>query len=186
MASVDSIGSETESKMKKTLDNLRKEFSRVRTGRASPALLDGLMVEYYGAPTPVNQVASISVPDARTIAIQPWEKSMVGPIEKAVQASNLNLNPQSDGNIIRLPIPPLSSERRAELAKTCKRIGEDQKVAIRNVRRESNERLKKAEKAKEITEDDSKRMMDDIQQLTDRYVKMVDEQIETKEKEIME
>lgn len=186
MASVDNLQAETESKMKKTLENLRKEFSRIRTGRASPALLEGLTVDYYGSPTPVSQVASISVPDPRTLAIQPWEKSMVGPIEKAVMASTLDLNPQTDGNLIRLPIPPLSSERRAELVKTCKRIAEEQKVAVRNIRRDSNDRLKKAEKAKEVSQDESKKLMDEIQKLTDRYVAAVDEQLSVKEKEIME
>jgi ribosome recycling factor len=186
MAGIDALLSETESKMKKTIDNLRREFSRIRTGRASPALLDGISVDYYGSSTPVNQVASISVPDPRTIAIQPWEKSMVGPIEKAIQASNLDLNPQSDGNIIRLPIPPLSSERRADLVKQCKRIAEEQKVAIRNIRRESNERIKKAEKAKEVTEDDATKRVAETQKLTDRYIALVDEQVGVKEKEILE
>jgi len=186
MAGIDTLHAETETKMKKTIENLRREFSRIRTGRASPALLDGLMVDYYGTSTPVSQVASISVPDPRTIAIQPWEKSMVGPIEKAIQASTLDLNPQSDGNIIRLPIPPLSSERRADLVKNCKRVAEEQKVAIRNIRRESNERVKKAEKAKEITEDDSKKRSEAVQKLTDRYIVMVDELVAVKEKEVLE
>jgi len=186
MAGIDTLQADTETRMKKTIENLRREFARIRTGRATPALLDGLTVDYYGTSTPVSQVASISVPDPRTIAIQPWEKSMVGAIEKAVLASNLDLNPQSDGNIIRLPIPPLSSERRAELAKSCKRIAEEQKVAVRNIRRESNERVKKAEKAKEITEDDSKKRSDAIQKLTDRYVVMIDWMVGVKEKEILE
>lgn len=186
MGSVDNLQQETEQKMKKAIESLRREFMRIRTGRASPTLLDGIMVDYYGSQTPVNQVANISVPDPRTIAIQPWEKSMVAIIEKAVLASNLDLNPQSDGNIIRLPIPPLSSERRADLVKTCKRISEEQKVAIRNVRRDANERLKKAEKAKEVTEDDSKKRTDEIQKLTDKFIVMVDEQLSIKEKEILE
>jgi len=182
---MDAIHAETEGKMKKVLENLRREFQRIRTGRASPAILDGMMVDYYGSPTPLNQVANISVPDPRTIAIQPWEKSMVAVIEKAVLASSLDLNPVSDGNVIRLPIPPLSSERRAELVKNCKKIAEDQKVSVRNIRRDSNERLKKSEKAKEITQDDSKKKQDDIQKLTDRYIILVDEQLAVKEKEIL-
>lgn len=186
MASVDNLHADTESRMNKTLDNLNKEFGRVRTGRATPALLDGLTVEYYGTQTPISQVASISVPDPRTVAVQPWEKSMVGTIEKAILASNLDLNPVSDGNMIRLPIPPLSSERRADLVKTCKKIGEEQKVAIRNIRRDANDQLKKAEKAKEITQDDSKKMMEEVQKLTDSFVTKVDEQLAEKEAEILE
>jgi ribosome recycling factor len=172
--------------MKKTLENFGRELSRIRTGRASPALLDGFMVDYYGSPTPINQVASVSTPDPRTIAIQPWEKSMVPVIEKAVQASNLDLNPVSDGNIVRLPIPPLSSERRSELVKSCKKIAEEQKVAIRNIRRDGNEALKKAEKDKEITQDEHKKKSEEIQKLTDRYVALIDERLAEKEKEILD
>lgn len=186
MSVISSIHSETQSKMQKALDSLKKDFSRVRTGRASAALLDGITVEYYGSPVPVNQVASISVPDPRLITIQPWEKSMIGPIEKAVQGSDLGLNPQSDGNQVRLPIPPLSEERRQDLFKSCKRIAEEKKVAIRNIRRDSNEKLKKSEKAKEITQDEQKREMGEIQKLTDEFVKAIDDQLSLKEAEIME
>jgi ribosome recycling factor len=183
---IESLYADTEAKMKRTLENLRKEFSRIRTGRATPALLDGVHVDYYGSQTPVSQVANISTPDARTIAIQPWEKSMVPIIEKAVRASNLDINPVSDGNIIRLPIPPLSTERRADLVKTCKRVGEEEKVAMRNIRRDANETLKKAEKDKLVTQDDHKKRADEVQKLTDRYIKTIDEQLTLKEKEILE
>jgi ribosome recycling factor len=183
---IESLYADTEVKMKRTLENLRKEFSRIRTGRATPALLDGIHVDYYGSQTPVSQVANISTPDARTIAIQPWEKSMVPIIEKAVRASNLDINPVSDGNIIRLPIPPLSTERRADLVKTCKRIDEEEKVAMRNIRRDANETLKKAEKDKLLTQDEHKKHADEIQKLTDRYIKTIDDQLALKEKEILE
>jgi ribosome recycling factor len=180
------VFSETDQRMKKSIDALKKDLSRVRTGRASMALLDGITVDYYGSPLPVNQTAAISIPDARMIMIQPWEKSMLGPIEKAIQASDLGLNPLNDGNVIRLPIPPLSEERRAELFKHCKKISEDCKVAIRNIRRDSNEKLKKAEKDKQVTQDESKKGQDEIQKLTDRHIKSIDELLIIKEKEIME
>jgi ribosome recycling factor len=135
---------------------------------------------------PVNQVAAISIPDARMIMIQPWEKNMLGPIEKAIQASDLGLNPINDGNVIRLPIPPLSEERRKDLFKHCKKISEDNKVAIRNIRRDSNEQLKESEKNKKITQDEDKKGQDEIQKLTDKYIKLVDDLLLLKEKEIME
>jgi ribosome recycling factor len=183
---VKEIFAESEQRMKKSIESLKKDFTRIRTGRASAALLDGITVEYYGSPMPVNQVAAISVPDARMIMIQPWEKSMIGPIEKAIQASDLGLNPQSDGNVIRLPIPPLSEERRKDLFKHCKKISEDNKVAIRNIRRDSNELLKESEKSKKITQDDLKKGQDEIQKLTDKYIKSVDDMLSLKEKEILE
>jgi ribosome recycling factor len=183
---VKEIFAESEQRMKKSIESLKKDFTRIRTGRASAALLDGITVEYYGSPMPVNQVAAISVPDARMIMIQPWEKSMISPIEKAIQASDLGLNPQSDGNVIRLPIPPLSEERRKDLFKHCKKISEDNKVAIRNIRRDSNERLKESEKGKKITQDDLKKGQDEIQKLTDKYIKSVDDMLSLKEKEILE
>ena len=180
------IHTEAGQRMQKTLDTLKKDLSRIRTGRASPALLDGITVDYYGSPMPINQVANISIPDARLIVVQPWEKSMLTPIEKAVQASGLGLNPQNDGNQLRLPLPPLSEERRVDLFKNCKREGEECKVAIRNVRRDANEKLKKAEKDKELTQDESKKATDEVQKLTDKYIKMVDDVLVAKEKEIME
>ncbi len=172
--------------MEKTVESLKRDFSRVRTGRASPSLLDGITVDYYGSPMPINQVANISVPEARMLVIQPWEKSMIGPIEKAIQSSDLGLNPQNDGNLIRLPIPALSEERRKELVKTSKKMSEDAKIAVRNIRRDSNEKLKKAEKDKDITQDMQKKGMDDIQKLTDEYIASIDELLSLKEKEIME
>src|SRR5271157_4364315 len=185
MSAFQTIFADAGQHMQKTLDTLKKDLSRIRTGRASPALLDGITVDYYGSPMPINQVANISIPDARLIVIQPWEKSMVSPIEKAIQASGLGLNPQSDGNMLRLPIPPLSEERRAELFKTCKKTGEESKVAVRNVRRDANDRLKKAEKDKEVTQDECKKGTDEIQKLTDKFIKMVDDTLVGKEKEIM-
>jgi ribosome recycling factor len=186
MGAVENARSETEKRMQKVIDNLKKEFVRIRTGRASPALLEGIMVDYYGSPMPINQVSTVSVPDARTLMIQPWEKSMIAPVEKAILASSLGLNPKSDGNLIRLPIPPLSEERRKELAKACRKISEDNKVSVRNVRRDCNELLKTALKDKEITEDQEKKGLDDIQKATDKYIKLVEEQLALKEKEIME
>ena len=186
MGALDSIHSETTQRMQKSIDTLKKDLARIRTGRATPALLDGIVVDYYGSMLPVNQVGNVSVPDARMIVIQPWEKSMLPVIEKAIQASDLGLNPQNDGNLIRLPIPPLSEERRKELFKTCKKTGEETKVAIRNVRRDSNEKLKKAEKDKAITQDEEKKGLDEIQKLTDKFIKTVDDLLVTKEKEIME
>jgi ribosome recycling factor len=186
MGALEDIKTETDQRMQKTLDSLKKDLARIRTGRATPALLDGLTVDYYGSPAPINQVANISVPDARMLVVQPWEKGMLPAIEKAVQASGLGLNPQNDGNQIRLPIPPLSEERRKELFKNCRKTAEDAKVAIRNVRRDSNEKLKKAQKDKLVTEDAEKKGLEDIQKVTDKYVKMADEQLALKEKEIME
>jgi ribosome recycling factor len=172
--------------MKKSIESPKKDFTRIRTGRASAALLDGITVEYYGSSLPVNQVAAISIPDARMIMIQPWEKSMIAPIEKAIRTSDLGLNPMNDGNMIRLPIPSLSEERRKELFKNCKKAGEDNKVAIRNIRRDSNEHLKALEKDKILTHDDLKKDQEEIQKLTDRYIKLVDDVLSIKEKEIME
>ena len=186
MGIINAIRSGCEEKMVKTIDSLKRDFSRIRTGRATPALLDGISVDYYGSPMPINQVATVSTPDPRSIAVQPWEKSMISPIEKAIMASGLGLNPQSDGTILRLPIPPLSEERRKELARSCKKTGEEKKVAIRNIRRDGNELLKKAEKDKEITQDELKKVQDDIQKLTDTYIGQIDEHLELKEKEIME
>ena len=184
--SVQTIHTETEQRMEKVIDSLKKDLSRIRTGRATPALLDGLSVDYYGSPVPVNQVANISVPDARMIVIQPWEKNMISAVEKAIQTSDLGLNPQNDGNLIRLPIPPLSEERRKDIFKNCKKIGEDSKIAIRNVRRDGNEKLKKEEKDKLITQDEEKKGLDDIQKTTDRFIKLIDDLLVQKEKEVME
>ncbi|MFP4417816.1 MAG: ribosome recycling factor [Fibrobacterota bacterium] len=186
MAVIEEINQETEQRMAKSLESLKRDFSRIRTGRASPSLLEGVTVDYYGSPMPISQVGNISVPEARLMIIQPWEKNMLAPIEKAIMASDLGLNPQNDGNVIRVPIPPLSEDRRKDLYKTCKKTAEESKIAVRNIRRDSNEKLKKAEKNKEITQDDQKKAMESIQQLTDKFIKAVDDQLTLKEKEIME
>ncbi|HAJ79749.1 MAG TPA: ribosome recycling factor [Fibrobacteres bacterium] len=180
------IEAEADLRMKKSIESLKKDFTRIRTGRASASLLDGITVEYYGSPMPINQIAAISIPDARMIMIQPWEKNMLGPVEKAIQTSDLGLNPMNDGNVIRLPIPTLSEERRKDLFKHCKKISEDNKVAIRNIRRDSNEQFKESEKSKKITQDDMKKGQEEIQKLTDKYIKVVDDLLAIKEREIME
>ena len=173
-------------KMDSSLDVFRKNLGGIRTGRASTSILDGISVDYYGTPTPLKQVATISVPESRLIAIQPWDVSILKEIEKAILASDLGLTPNNDGKIIRLPIPPLTQERRQELAKIVKRIMEDAKIAVRNIRREGNEQLKKAEKAKNVTEDECRKGIDQIQKITDDYIKNVDEISEKKEKEVLE
>jgi ribosome recycling factor len=183
---IDSVRAETKQRMEKSVEALKKEFSHIRTGRASPTLFDGIRAEYYGSLMPINQVATISIPEARLVLIQPWEKTMLPVIEKAIKASDLGLNPQNDGNILRVPIPALSEERRKDLCKSCKKISEDNKVAIRNIRRDSNDKLKKAEKDKQITPDESKKALDEIQKLTDDKIVEVDKLLALKEKEIME
>jgi len=177
---------ETEEKMKRAIENLRKEFSNVRAGRATPAMLERVTVDYYGTPTPVNQVANVSSPEPRMLIIQPWEKKMLAAIEKSILKSDLGLTPNNDGNTIRLNIPQLTQQRRTELVKTTKKIAEEAKVAVRNLRRDSNDVLKKLEKDKTISEDENKRAQEEIQKLTDKYVKEVDRAAEHKEKEIME
>ena len=175
-----------EDKMKKALEALRREYSSLRAGRATPALLDKVNVDYYGTPTPVNQVANVSVPEARMITIQPWEKTMLGAIEKAILKSDLGLTPNSDGTIIRLNIPQLTKERRTELAKTIGKKAEDARVAVRNIRRDANDAIKKLEKEKVATEDDSKKAQEDMQKVTDKYIKEIDNTMAAKEKEILE
>ena len=172
--------------MTKALESFKRDLSKVRTGRASLSLLDDIKVDYYGTPTPLNQVGSMAVPEPRLITIQPWEKNLIGEIEKAILKADLGLNPNSDGQIIRLVFPPLTEERRKEMVKQVKRMGEDAKVGIRNVRREANDTLKKLEKDKEITEDDLKRGEKEIQDVTDEFVSRVDKVIEEKEKDLME
>lgn len=177
---------EFERKMEKTLEVLGTQFSSVRAGRANARVLDCITVEYYGADTPIGQIATISSPDARTLVIQPWDGSQLKPIEKAIQMSDLGINPQNDGRVLRLIFPQLTEERRVELTKQVKKYGEDSKVAIRNVRRDAVDFVKKQLKNSEITEDDQKKAEKDIQDLTDRYVKKVDEACAAKEKELME
>ena len=177
---------ESEEKMEKALVSLAGEFSRLRTGRASSALLEGVNVNYYGTLTPLKQIASISVPDSRTVTIQPWDRNAFGDVEKAILKSDLGLNPVNDGKIIRINIPALTEERRKELVKIAKKYTEDAKVAIRNVRRDANETLKKMQKSKDITEDDLHKGQNDVQKLTDEYVAKTDETLKAKESEIME
>nr|WP_321256383.1 ribosome recycling factor [uncultured Pseudodesulfovibrio sp.] len=165
---------------------LDKEFSKLRTGRATTALVDGIVVDYYGTPTPINQLSSVSVPDSKTLTIQPWDKGAFGAVEKAIQSSDLGLNPVNDGKIIRISIPPLTEERRKELVKVAKKYSEDAKIAIRNVRRDMNDVLKKMEKDKDISEDDKKNGETNVQKMTDDFVKQTDEVLAGKEKEILE
>lgn len=179
------IISREEARMDKTIESLKHEFANVRTGRAHTSLLDSVMVDYYGAPTPVNQVANVSAPDPRMILIAPWDKTMIGAIEKAILTSDLGLNPNNDGDSIRLAIPQLTEERRKELVKVVSKKAEDAKVAIRNIRRDANDAIKKEEKSKTITEDVSKDGQDQVQKLTDKKIKLIDELRDTKEKDVM-
>jgi ribosome recycling factor len=172
--------------MKKALEHLQQEFSKVRTGRASAALLDSVRVDYYGSPMPLNQIGSVSVPDARTIVIQPFEKTMVGAVEKAIREADLGFNPSNDGNVVRVPVPMLTEERRKDIVKMCKKTAEDSRVAIRNIRRDHNEMLKKVEKDEHLSEDDRKRAEQEIQKMTDKFIKDVDDLLAKKEKEVME
>lgn len=183
---MDSVIKQTEDKMKKSLQALEEEFNTVRTGRASPALFDKIRVEYYGNPTPINQVATISVPEARLVVIQPWDKSVIGEIEKAIQKSELSVNPSNDGKVIRISIPPLTEERRKEFVKIAKNMAEQSRVSIRNVRRDANDELKKAQKDGDLSEDALKRAEDEVQKLTDKYVEDVNSMLDDKEKEILE
>lgn len=175
-----------EERLEKSIAALKREFGSLRAGRATPSLLDKVMVDYYGTPTPVNQVAKVSVPEPRMILITPWEKSLMHDIEKAIMKSDLGLSPNSDGTAIRLSIPQLTQERRQELVKTVGKKAEEAKVAIRNIRRDGNDAIKKLEKVKEITEDESKKGQESVQKLVDKYIKTVDTLREAKEKEIME
>jgi ribosome recycling factor len=173
-------------RMGKSIDSLRDDFNTIRTGRASTSLFDKIRVEYYGNPTPLHQVATISVPEARLVVIQPWDPSVLGEIEKAIQKSELSLNPSNDGKVIRINIPPLTEERRKEYVKMAKNMAEQARVAVRNIRRDANDSLKKQQKESTITEDDEKKGMDEIQQTTDESVEKIDKILEEKEKEIME
>ena len=177
---------EFESKMKKTAEVLKTQLASVRAGRANAAVLDQITVDYYGVPTPIQQVASVSVPDLRSLLIQPWDASVLKGIEKAILASELGINPQNDGRAIRLVFPQLTEERRKELAKQVKKYGEEAKVAVRNIRREAIDKFKKQQKASEITEDDYKTVEKDIQKLTDDYIKEVEGIADKKEKELFE
>jgi ribosome recycling factor len=183
---MDSAKSVCEEKMKKAVSALKDEFNGVRTGRASPTLLDKIRVDYYGQKTPLSQVATISVPEARLIVIQPWDRTLIGEIEKAIQKSELSLNPSNDGKVIRIAIPPLTEERRKELAKMAKNMAEQSRVSIRNIRRDGLEELKKQLAAGGVPEDAIKKEEEDLQKLTDAYIAQVGKTLEEKDKEIME
>ncbi len=175
----------TESRMEKTIDVVSNQLARLRTGKASPALIEGIKVDYYGTPTPLNQIASISTPEPRLIVIHPWDKSALSAIEKAILASDIGLTPQSDGNVVRIPIPPLTEERRKELVKVARKIVEEGKVALRNIRREVVEQIKKMQKDGELPEDDAYRLQDKVQELIDKFYDKLEELLKIKEEEIM-
>lgn len=179
------ITQQTKTRMEKVLEDMRRELAGVRSGRASVSLLDHVVVEYYGTPTPLNQVATLGVPEATMITAQPWDVSLLPVIEKAIRSSDLGLNPANDGKIIRIPIPPLNEERRKQLAKHVSKVMEDHKTAVRNIRRDENEALKKMLKDKLISEDDERRALEEIQTTTNQYVQKVDELAKHKEEEIM-
>ena len=180
------IVKDVEAKMEKTLSSLKADLNKVRTGRASLALFDDIRVDYYGTPTPLNQMATLSVPEPRLITIQPWDTSIIGEIEKAILKSELGVTPASDGKIIRITIPRLTEERRKELVKVVKKMAEGTKVAVRNIRREANDQLKGLEKDKKISQDQLRQWMDKVQTSTDKFIKKVDEVLAAKEKEILE
>ena len=180
------VHKETEEKMKKAVKALEDEFKTIRTGRASTVLFENIRVEYYDQKVPLNQVATISVPEARLVVIQPWDRSVLSGIEKAIQKSELSVNPNNDGKVIRINIPPLTEERRKELAKVARNIAEKSRIAVRNIRRDGNDELKNLQKASEISEDQSKRGQEDVQKLTDKYIEEVNAIVEAKEEEIME
>ena len=173
-------------RMEKAVASLERDFAKLRTGRASAALVDGIKADYYGTPTPIGQMATVAVPDSRTVSIQPWDKGGIAAVEKAILKSDLGLTPINDGKIIRIAIPPLTEERRKDLVKVARKYGEEAKVAVRNVRRDVNDSLRKAEKDKEITADELKRATDEVQKLTDKSVADIDARCAAKEKEIME
>ena len=183
---IDTIKQDSEERMSKTVSVLRSDFQTIRTGKATPSLLDKIQVDYYGTPTPINQLANIAVPEARMLTIQPWDKSALSAIEKAILKSDLGITPNSDGTLIRLVLPQLTQDTRKDLVKRVKKKGEEAKVSIRNIRRDSNDTLKASEKSKEITEDESKGAQDSIQKLTGQYIAEVDKLVDNKEKEIME
>ena len=181
---LDFIRMDTESTMKKAISHLEAELVKIRAGKANPNMLDGIVAEYYGSPTPLSQIANISVLDARTISVQPWERNMLQPIERAIIASNIGINPQNDGNFIRLFLPPLTEERRKELVKRCNAEGENGKVSVRNIRRDSIEQIKKLQKDG-VSEDAAKAAEVEMQEITNRYIALIEKHLEAKEKEIM-
>jgi ribosome recycling factor len=185
MATIPEIKKTAETKMAKSIEALKNELQKIRTGRAHPGILDQVHVDYYGSPVPISQVANVSLLDARTITVQPWEKGMGAKIEKAIRESDLGLNPSSQGDLLRVPMPALTQERRKELTKVVKHTGEEAKVAVRNLRRDANEHLKKLLKDKLVSEDDERRAQDDVQKLTDRTIAEVDKLVASKEADVM-
>ena len=183
---METIKKNLEERSKKTISVLKEDLNTVRAGRANPALLDKVSVQYYGSPTPLKNLSNISTPDPRTLLITPFDPKSIGEIEKAINIANIGINPSNDGKCIRLVIPPVTEDRRKELTKTVKKMGEESKVAIRNLRRDANDHLKKMEKNHEITEDESKKAQDDVQKATDKVIKEIDEIVAAKEKEILE
>jgi ribosome recycling factor len=183
---INDITTDTEDGMKKAVDSFKRDLQKIRTGRANAAMLDGIKVDYYGTPTPVNQVATVQVVDARLITVKPWEKAMLPVIDKAIRASDLGINPVSDSELVRVPIPPLTQERRRDLAKTVSKQTEEARVAVRSARRDAMDMVKDAEKDKQITEDERKNGEKKIQELTDKYIAVLDDVAKAKEKEIME
>jgi len=183
---VKDIETNAKTRMEKVLADLQHEMASIRTGRASVSLLEGIRVDYYGTPTPLNQLAALHVPEPSLITVQPWDVSQIGAIEKAIRASDLGLNPNNDGRIIRVPVPPLTEERRKEIVKHLHAVAEEHKVAARNIRRDANENLKKLLKDKLISEDDERRALDEVQKLTDGYISKIEQMAKAKEKEIME
>jgi len=183
---IDEIMEDAESRMNKTIEHLSSDFAAMRAGRANPAMVEKIMVNYYGALTPLNQMANINVPEARLLVINPWDKGSIADIEKAIMKSDLGITPNNDGNVIRLNVPQLTEDRRKDLVKVVKKRAEEGKVAIRNIRREANDMIKASEKDKMISEDASKKGLDEIQKVTDKYIKDIDQILQMKEKEIME
>jgi len=176
----------TTEKMQKSFDSLLHQYSKVRTGRASASILDDIRINYYGEPTPVKQLCNISIPEPRTIVVQPWDKTTLADIEKAILGANIGITPENDGNVIRLPFQPLTEDKRKDIVKNLKKLGEDARVAIRNIRRDANESAKKMKKDSEISEDDEKKLLKEVQDITDEWIKKIDEVEKAKEKEILE
>ena len=181
----DKVKSELNAQMLRSIEGFQKQSAKLRTGRAQPSVLDNIVVDYYGTPTPLKQVAQVSTPEARLLQIQPFDKSMIPKIEKAILGANIGLTPGNDGNFVRIPFPALTEDKRKEIVKDVKKIGEETKVAIRNIRRDQNELVKKAEKSRDISEDQLKKYQDEIQNITDEYIKKVDKLISAKEAEVM-
>ena len=182
---LDEIKMEMDDAIDKIIESLKYQLTKIRTGRASASVLDGVQVDYYGTPTPINQVGQVSTPEARLLQIQPFDKTMIAAIEKSIMGANLGLTPSNDGNLIRIPFPALTEERRKEQVRDLKKMAEESRVQVRNVRREQNDKIKKAEKGKALSEDDSKKYQTDVQEITDKYIKQLDDIVASKEKELL-